>query len=30
MDVRTMLVFDEVHRIKNPDGIRAKKALELS
>lgn len=30
IDVRTMLVFDEVHRIKNPNGIRAKKALELS
>ena len=30
MDVRTMLVFDEVHRIKNPNGIRAKKALALS
>ncbi len=30
MDINTMLVFDEVHRIKNPNGIRAKKALELS
>lgn len=30
IDSKTMLVFDEVHRIKNPDGIRAKKALELS
>ena len=28
--VNTMLVFDEVHRIKNPNGVRAKKALELS
>lgn len=30
IDGKTMLVFDEVHRIKKPDGIRAKKALELS
>ena len=30
IDSKTMLVFDEVHRIKNPDGIRAKKALEIS
>lgn len=30
MDNKTMLVFDEVHRIKNPEGIRAEKALELS
>lgn len=30
IDSKTMLVFDEVHRIKNPDGVRAKKALELS
>ncbi|SKC67895.1 Superfamily II DNA or RNA helicase, SNF2 family [[Eubacterium] yurii] len=30
IDIKTMLVFDEVHRIKNPEGIRAKKALELS
>ncbi|WP_455093224.1 SNF2-related protein [Parvimonas micra] len=30
IDGKTMLVFDEVHRIKNPDGIRAKKALEIS
>lgn len=30
VDAKTMLVFDEVHRIKNPEGIRAKKALELS
>lgn len=26
----TMLVFDEVHRIKNPDGQRAQAALEIS
>ena len=30
IDINTMLVFDEVHRIKNPNGIRARKALELS
>ena len=30
IDINTMLVFDEVHRIKNPDGARAEKALELS
>ena len=30
IDDRTMLVFDEVHRIKNPDGKRAKKALEIA
>lgn len=30
IDDRTMLVFDEVHRIKNPNGIRAKNALEIS
>lgn len=30
IDINTMLVFDEVHRVKNPDGIRAQKALELS
>lgn len=30
IDITTMLVFDEVHRIKNPTGIRAEKALELS
>ena len=29
IDEKTMLVFDEVHRIKNPIGKRAKKALEL-
>lgn len=26
----TMLIFDEVHRIKNPEGQRAKAALEVS
>ncbi|MHC5924237.1 SNF2-related protein, partial [Streptococcus pyogenes] len=26
---KTLIVFDEVHRIKNPFGIRAKSALEL-
>ena len=30
IDNRTMLVFDEVHRIKNPEGRRAEKALEIS
>lgn len=30
IDINTMLVFDEVHRIKNPNGKRAEKALELS
>lgn len=30
VDDKTMLVFDEVHRIKNPHGQRAKYALELS
>lgn len=30
IDERTMLVFDEVHRIKAVDGIRAKSALEIS
>lgn len=30
IDMNTMLVFDEVHRIKNPNGKRAEKALELS
>lgn len=30
IDTRTMLVFDEVHRIKNPTGVRAEKSLELS
>ena len=27
---KTMLVFDEVHRIKNPTGVRAEKALEIA
>lgn len=27
---RTMLVFDEVHRIKNPHGVRAAAALDIS
>lgn len=30
MDTHTMLVFDEVHRVKNPEGTRAKAALTLS
>lgn len=30
IDGKTMLVFDEVHRIKNPYGKRAEKALELA
>lgn len=30
MDINTMLVFDEVHRVKNPEGTRAEKALVLS
>lgn len=30
IDISTMLVFDEVHRVKNPEGTRAEKALELS
>lgn len=30
IDIKTMLVFDEVHRIKAVDGIRAKSALEIS
>lgn len=29
IDTNTMLVFDEVHRIKNPDGQRAGAALQL-
>lgn len=29
IDSRTMIVFDEVHRVKNPIGQRAAKALEL-
>lgn len=30
IDTNTMLVFDEVHRVKNPEGTRAGKSLELS
>lgn len=30
MDSRTLLVFDEIHRIKNPDGKRASVALEIA
>ncbi|WP_086312307.1 hypothetical protein A5821_000084 [Enterococcus sp. 7F3_DIV0205] len=30
IDENTMLVFDEVHRIKNPNGQRAQYALEIS
>lgn len=30
LGTRTMLVFDEVHRIKNPFGIRAAAALDIS
>lgn len=30
IDTNTMLVFDEVHRVKNPEGTRAGKALDLS
>lgn len=30
LDNQTLLVFDEVHRIKNPNGQRAKAALEIS
>lgn len=30
IDDNTMLIFDEVHRIKNPDGKRAKSALEIA
>src|SRR5699024_724387 len=29
IDEKTMIVFDEVHRIKNPEGKRAQNALEL-
>ncbi|MFL2117809.1 DEAD/DEAH box helicase [Marinilactibacillus psychrotolerans] len=29
IDKKTMIVFDEVHRVKNPVGKRAKNALEL-
>lgn len=30
LDSKTMLIFDEVHRIKNPNGKRAQKALEIA
>lgn len=30
IDDRTMIVFDEVHRIKNPDGKRAEVALRIA
>lgn len=30
IDTNTMLVFDEVHRVKKPQGTRAEAALELS
>lgn len=30
LEPRTMLVFDEVHRVKNPFGIRATAALDIS
>lgn len=30
VDDKTMLVFDEVHRIKNPNGKRAEKALKIA
>ena len=30
IDSKTLLVFDEVHRIKNPDGQRAQCALEIA
>lgn len=29
LSIKTMIVFDEVHRIKNPFGVRAHAALEL-
>lgn len=29
LSIKTMIVFDEVHRIKNPFGVRAQAALEL-
>ncbi|MCY7079322.1 SNF2-related protein [Streptococcus oralis subsp. tigurinus] len=29
LSTKTMIVFDEVHRIKNPSGVRAQAALEL-
>ena len=30
IDDKTLLVFDEVHKVKNPNGKRAKNALEIS
>ena len=30
IDEKTLLVFDEVHKIKNPNGKRAKNSLEIS
>lgn len=30
IDSKTMLVFDEVHHVKNPNGVRAKAALKIS
>lgn len=30
IDSKTMLVYDEVHRVKNPNGVRAKAALNIS
>lgn len=30
IDEKTLLVFDEVHKVKDVDGIRAKNALEIS
>lgn len=30
IDINTMLIFDEVHRVKKPQGSRAETALELS
>lgn len=30
IDEKTLLVFDEVHKVKAVDGIRAKNALEIS
>lgn len=30
IDERTLLVFDEVHRVKNPEGVQANSALAIS
>jgi len=30
IDSRTLLIFDEAHKIKNPDGVRANAALNIS